>query len=225
MTMQMTDPVTLGTPSSEPPVRLLVVDDHDIVREGIASILRTEPDFVVVGQAGSGEEALQQVGRLKPDVVLLDLKMAGMGGVEACRQINASYPGAAVIILTAFLDSDTIYNCIQAGAKGYVIKDVERLDLKRMIRAVARGESVLDHKATGPVIERLKRGEVQRPQLNEREITILRLISEGLTNKEIGQKLYLSEATIKDQVKKISDKFGVEHRISAVIAAAKEGFI
>jgi DNA-binding NarL/FixJ family response regulator len=207
-------------------IRLLVVDDYDIVREGIASILRVEPDFEVVGEVTSGEEALRLCPVLCPNVVLLDLKLGGIDGIETCQRLQQICPEAAVIILTAFLDSETIYRCIQAGAKGYVIKDVERLDLKRKIRAVARGEAVLDDKAAGPVMERLKQGAHRaRPQLVEREVTILKLIAEGLTNREIGQRLYLSEATIKDQVKKICEKLEVEHRISAVLAAAKEGLI
>jgi two-component system NarL family response regulator len=207
-------------------IRMLIVDDYDIVREGIASILRAEPDFEVVGEATSGEEALRLCRVLRPAVVLLDLKMHGMDGIETCRRLGETCPDAAVIILTAYLDSDTIYRCIEAGAKGYVIKDVERLDLKRKIRAVARGEAVLDDKAAGPVMERLKKATLAgRPQLTERELAILKAIAEGLTNKEIGQRLYLSEATIKDQVKKICDKLEVEHRISAVLAAAKEGLI
>lgn len=208
-------------------IRLLIVDDYDIVREGIASILRAEPDFEVLAEAASGEEALRLCPRLQPHVVLLDLKMTGMDGIEACRQLQHICPETAVIILTAYLDSDTVHKCIQAGAKGYVLKDVERLDLKRKIRAVARGDSVLDDKAAGPVMERLKQqsAQVARPQLTEREVIILKSISEGLTNKEIGQRLYLSEATIKDHVKKICDKLDVEHRISAVLAAAKEGLI
>jgi two-component system NarL family response regulator len=207
-------------------IRLLIVDDYDIVREGVASILRAEPDFDVVGEATSGEEALHLCQVLKPAVVLLDLKMNGMDGIETCRRMADTCPDAAVIILTAYLDSDTIYRCIEVGAKGYVIKDVERLDLKRKIRAVARGEAVLDDKAAGPVMERLKKAALaNRPQLTERELVILKAIAEGLTNKEIGQRLYLSEATIKDQVKKICDKLEVEHRISAVLAAAKEGLI
>lgn len=208
-----------------PRIKLLVVDDHSIVREGLCSILRTEPDFHVVGEAGDGEDALRQVACLRPDVVLLDLKMPGAPGTEVCRAITERHPETAVIILTAFLDSDMIYRCIQAGAKGYVVKDVERADLKRKIRAAARGEGVLDEKAASPVLERLRRGIKAPVQLTEREVTILRLIAEGLTNKEIGQQLYLSEATVKDQLRKVMDKFGVEHRISAVIAASKEGLI
>ena len=128
-------------------------------------------------------------------------------------------------LLTAFLDSDMIYRCIQAGAKGYVVKDVERADLKRKIRAAARGEGVLDEKAASPVLERLRRGARAPAQLTEREITILKHTAEGMTNKEIGQQLYLSEATVKDQLRKIMDKLGVDHRISAVIVASKEGLI
>lgn len=209
----------------EKKIKLLVVDDHSIVREGLCSILRAEPEFQVVGEAGSGEDALRMVERLRPDVVLLDLKMPGMSGIEACRAITASHADTSVIILTAFLDSDMIYRCIQAGAKGYVVKDVERADLKRKIRAAARGEGVLDDKAAAPVMERLRKGVKAPVQLTEREVTILKLIAEGLTNKEIGGQLYLSEATVKDQLRKIMDKFNVEHRISAVIAASKEGLI
>ena len=209
----------------ETKIKLLVVDDHSIVREGLCSILRAEPDFQVVGEAGDGAEALRLVARTRPDVVLLDLKMPGAPGTEVCRSIMERYPETAVIILTAFLDSDMIYRCIQAGAKGYVVKDVERADLKRKIRAAARGEGVLDEKAASPVLERLRKGTAAPVRLTEREVTILKSIAEGLTNREIGQQLYLSEATVKDKLRKIMDKFGVEHRISAVIAASKEGLI
>ena len=208
-----------------PHIRLVIVDDHSIVREGLCSILNAEPDFQVVGEASNGEEALRVVERARPDVVLLDLKMPGAPGADVCRDITAKRPETAVIILTAFLDSDMIYRCIQAGAKGYVVKDVERADLKRKIRAAARGEGVLDEKAASPVLERLRKGTAAPVQLTEREVTILRLIAEGLTNKEIGAQLYLSEATVKDQLRKIMDKYGVEHRISAVIAASKQGLI
>ncbi len=206
-------------------IKLLVVDDHSIVREGLCSILNAEPDFRVVGEAGDGTEALRLVENLRPDVVLLDLKMPGASGIDICRDIMERRPDTAVIILTAFLDSDMIYRCIQAGAKGYVVKDVERADLKRKIRAAARGEGVLDEKAASPVLDRLRRGAKAPVHLTEREVTILKYIAEGLTNKEIGQQLYLSEATVKDQLRKIMDKFNVEHRISAVIAASKEGLI
>lgn len=206
-------------------IKLLVVDDHSIVREGLCSILNAEPDFRVVGEASGGDEALQLVERVRPDVVLLDLKMPGTPGIDVCRAITEQRPETAVIILTAFLDSDMIYRCIQAGAKGYVVKDVERADLKRKIRAAARGEGVLDEKAASPVLDRLRRGGRAPVHLTEREVAILKYIAEGLTNREIGQQLYLSEATVKDQLRKIMDKFNVEHRISAVIAASKEGLI
>ena len=207
-------------------IRLLIVDDHDIVREGLTSILSEEPEFEVVGEAADGYAALKAVDRLKPAVVLLDMRMPGFDGIEVCREITAKYPDVRVIILTAFLDSDTINRCIQAGAKGYVIKDVERTDLKRSIRDVAHGEAVLDRKVHTAVVERLKReGDRNRPVLTDREVSILKLMAEGFTNRHIATKLYVSEGTIKDQLQKIMDKLGASNRVSALYVAAKEGLI
>ena len=207
-------------------IRLLIVDDHDIVREGLTSILGEEPEFEVVGEAADGYAALKAVDRLKPSVVLLDMRMPGFDGIEVCREITAKHPDVRVIILTAFLDSDTINRCIQAGAKGYVIKDVERTDLKRSIRDVAHGEAVLDRKVHTAVVERLKReGDRNRPVLTDREVSILKLMAEGFTNRQIAAKLYVSEGTIKDQLQKIMDKLGASNRVSALYVAAKEGLI
>ena len=209
-----------------PAIRLLIVDDHDIVREGLASILSQEPDFEVVGEACDGPSALQAIDRLRPSVVLLDMRMPGPDGIEVCREISARFADVRVIILTAFLDSDTINRCIQAGARGFVIKDVERTDLKRSIRDVARGEAYLDRKAHTAVLERLKRETARnRPVLNEREVSILKLMAEGFTNRQIAGQLYVSEGTIKDQLQKIMDKLGAANRVSALYLAAKEGLI
>jgi DNA-binding NarL/FixJ family response regulator len=208
------------------PIRLLIVDDHDIVREGLTSILSQEPDIEVVGEASDGASGLLAVARLKPSIVLLDMRMPGADGIEVCREITARFPDVRVIILTAFLDSDTINRCIQAGAKGYVIKDVERTDLKRSIRDVAHGEAFLDRKVHTVVVERLKReSERNRPVLTEREVSILKLMAEGHTNRQIASKLYVSEGTIKDQLQKIMDKLGATNRVSALYVAAKEGLI
>src|SRR5205085_1553310 len=199
-----------------PAALTVVVQDNGvgIPAEALAGFRQTPDHF-----------GLRLVDRRHPDVVLLDLRMPGTPGIDVCRAMTERHPQTAVIILTAFLDSDMIYRCIQAGAKGYVVKDVERADLKRKIRAAARGEGVLDVKAASPVLERLRRGARAPVHLTEREITILKLTAEGMTNKEIGQQLYLSEATVKDQLRKIMDKLGVDHRISAVIVASKEGLI
>jgi len=207
-------------------IRLLIVDDHAIVRQGLTSMLSEEPDFEIVGEAADGAAAMKAVDKLKPNIVLLDLRMPGIDGIDVCREISANHPDVRVIILTAFLDSDTINRCIQAGAKGYVIKDVERTDLKRSIRDVANGEAVLDRKVHTVVVERLKReSDRNRPVLTEREVSILKLMAEGFTNRQIATKLYVSEGTIKDQLQKIMDKLGASNRVSALYVAAKEGLI
>lgn len=207
-------------------IRILVVDDHAIVREGLITILSQEPDFEVIGEAMDGVSALEAVERLKPTVVLLDMRMPGMDGIEVCRAIITRFAGTRVIILTAFLDSETINRCIQAGATGYVVKDVERTDLKESIRGVARGEAFLDRKAHTVVVERLKRdGDRNRVVLNEREVSILKLMAEGCTNRQIATQLYVSEGTIKDQLQKIMDKLGATNRVSALYVATKEGLI
>jgi two-component system response regulator DevR len=207
-------------------IRLLIVDDHAIVRQGLTSMLSEEPDFEIVGEAADGAAAMKAVDNLKPNIVLLDLRMPGIDGIDVCREISANHPDVRVIILTAFLDSDTINRCIQAGAKGYVIKDVERTDLKRSIRDVANGGAVLDRKVHTVVVERLKReGDRNRPVLTEREVSILKLMAEGFTNRQIATKLYVSEGTIKDQLQKIMDKLGASNRVSALYVAAKEGLI
>jgi DNA-binding NarL/FixJ family response regulator len=209
-----------------PLIRILVVDDHAIVREGLTRILSQEPDFQIVGDASDGVTALTMVEQYRPSIVLLDLRMPGVDGIEVCRTITARFPDIRVIILTAFLDSDTINRCIQAGAKGYVVKDVERTDLNLSIRGVARGEAFLDRKAHTAVVERIKRdGERNRVVLNDREVSILKLMAEGSTNREIAGKLFVSEGTIKDQLQKIMDKLGATNRVSALYVAAKEGLI
>jgi len=208
------------------PIRILVVDDHAIVREGLTKILSQEPDFQIVGEAADGAAALAMVERLRPDIVLLDLRMPGGDGIEVCRSITTRFPEVRVIILTAFLDSDTINRCILAGAKGYVVKDIERTDLNLSIRDVAQGEAFLDRKAHTVVVERLKRdGDRNRVVLNEREVSILKLMAEGCTNRQIAAKLFVSEGTIKDQLQKIMDKLGATNRVSALYVAAKEGLI
>lgn len=208
------------------PIRLLIVDDHAIVRDGLSAILSQEADFQVVGQAADGRAALEAVERLQPDVVLLDMHMPGKDGVEVCGEISQRFPEVNVVILTAFLDSTIINRCIQAGAKGYMIKDVERTDLKRSIRDIARGEAFLDRRVHSAVIDRLKQADQRsRPVLNERELSILKLMAEGFTNRQIAGKLYVSEGTIKDQLQKIMDKLGATNRVSALYTAAKEGLI
>src|SRR5947207_3962234 len=138
-------------------IRLLIIDDHEMVREGLKAMLTTEPDFTIVGDAANAEQAFELIERLRPDVILLDIRLPGTSGIDVCRTVTERYPEAAVIILTTFTDESLVAQCIQAGARGFIIKDIERFDLKRSIRAVARGEAAIDPKAAVAVLARLRR--------------------------------------------------------------------
>src|SRR2546426_8839196 len=138
-------------------IRLLIIDDHEMVREGLKAILIAEPDFSIVGEAANAEQALELIERLRPEIALLDVRLPGVSGIEACRIVTEQYPETAIIILTSYTDEQLIAQCIQAGAKGFILKDVERFDLKRAIRAVARGEAAIDTKTAAAVLAQLRR--------------------------------------------------------------------
>src|SRR5947199_690611 len=138
-------------------IRLLIIDDHEMVREGLKAMLVAEPDFEIVGDAANAEQAFELLERLHPDVILLDIRLPGASGIDVCRTVTERYPDTAVIILTTFTDEDLVARCIQAGARGFIVKDIERFDLKRSIRAVARGEAAIDPKAAVAVLARLRR--------------------------------------------------------------------
>ncbi|HDN80099.1 MAG: DNA-binding response regulator [Chloroflexi bacterium] len=208
-------------------VKVVIVDDHEIVRKGLRSILESDARFDVIGEAATGEEALKVISSTKPDVALVDIRMPGMSGVELCCRLSKTVPETAVIILTSYLENELVYECIRAGAKGYILKDIESLDLKRSILAVVQGEAVLDPKATSIVMEHLRKDEELgglRP-LSPKEMEILRLISQGLSNKEIAAKLFLSENTIKGYVQEILRKLGARNRIEAIMIALRRGLI
>jgi two-component system, NarL family, response regulator DevR len=210
------------------PVRLLLIDDHKIVLEGLKSTFELEDDFTVVGLATDGLEALRLFSRLRPDVVLLDLMLKGESGVDICKSLLENDPEANVVILTTFLDEDKLFQCIIAGARGYVIKDVEPDELKKIIRGVAEGQSILDPQITSPVMQRLRRQEVERSKeamLSPRRIEVLQLLAEGLTNKEIGRMLYLSESTIKYHVHQAMQVFGVQRRAELVREVMRSGIV
>jgi len=210
------------------PIRILLVDDHHIVRQGIRALLELEKDLEVVGEAANGEKALELVEKLDPDVVLLDVKMPGMGGVEVCRQALARHPELPILILTAFSDDESVLQCIRAGAKGYVLKDVDVVRLVRVIRALHRGESVLDPKVTGVVmheLRRIPRKDEDEATFNEREIEIAKLMAQGLTNKEIGQRLFLSTSAVKFHIHNIMQKLGVTSRVAVIYELSKRGLI
>src|SRR5579885_1906383 len=212
-------------------IRLLIVDDHEMVREGLKAILVSEPDFSIVGEAASAEQALELTERLQPDIALVDIRLPGTNGIELCRIINERYPQTAVIILTTFTDESLVAQCIQAGARGFIVKDIERLDLKRSIRAVARGEAAIDTKVAASVLAQLRRNPLSSEaspspdRLSSQQLVILRLIAQGLSSREIATQLYLSENTVKGYVQEILHRLGVKNRTEAVMVAVKQGWL
>jgi DNA-binding NarL/FixJ family response regulator len=208
-------------------IRVLIVDDHEMVREGLMAMLQPERDIDVVGQTGYGEAVSDLVENTRPDVVLLDARLPDISGVEVCRRLSVSHPGVAVVILTTYTDPDLVQECIQAGARGYVVKDVERFSLKESIRAVYRGQSVLAPQVAGHVIDRARTRKAGSPQtaLSASQVAILRLISRGHSNREIAAEVHLSENTVKTHVQEIFRKLGVRNRVEAAILAGKSGWI
>jgi two-component system, NarL family, response regulator DevR len=211
-------------------IRLLIIDDHEMVREGLKAMLLAEPDFSIVGDAANAEQALALIERLRPDVVLLDVRLPGVSGVEICRTVTEKYPASAVIILTTFTDEHLVAQCIQAGARGFIVKDIERFDLKRSIRAVARGEAAIDPKAAVAMFAQLRRSphshsETLPEPLSSQQLVILRLVAQGLSSREIATQLYLSENTVKGYVQEILHRLGVKNRTEAVMVAVKQGWL
>jgi DNA-binding NarL/FixJ family response regulator len=203
-------------------IRVLIVDDHPVVRDGIAGMLAGQPDLEVVAEAGTGREALLQVERHDPDVVLMDLRMPVMGGVAAITELRAQGARAAVLVLTTYDRDDDIVPAIEAGATGYLLKDTPREELFRAVRAASRGESAL----TPSVAARLL-GRVRAPQqaLSPREIEVLEHAARGRTNRQIGRLLHVSEATVKTHLLRAYDKLGVNDRTAAVVAALQRGLL
>lgn len=211
-------------------IRLLIIDDHEMVREGLKAMLTAESDFAIVGDAANAEQAFELIERLRPDVLLLDVRLPGMSGIDVCRAVTERYPETAVIILTTFSDEILVAQCIQAGARGFIVKDIERFDLKRSIRAVARGEAAIDPKAAVAVLAQLRRApqlstEPSPEPLSPQQIVILRLVAQGLSSREIATQLYLSENTVKGYVQEILHRLGVKNRTEAVMVAVKQGWL
>lgn len=211
-------------------IRLLIIDDHEMVREGLKAILMTEPDFSIVGDAATAVQALELIERLQPDIALLDVRLPDASGVEVCRTVTERFPETAVIILTTFTNETLVAECIQAGARGYIVKDIERFDLKRSIRAVARGEGAIDSKAAAVLMTQLRRAPQSNPEpslesLSSQQLVILRFVAQGLSSREIAKKLYLSENTIKGYVQEILHRLNVKNRTEAVMVAVKHGWL
>lgn len=207
------------------PVRLLLVDDHKVVRQGLRFILDPDPRFEVLAEAGSGEEALRVLSGLEPDAVILDLHLPDAAGAEICRRIVELHPKVAVLILTAFVDRQLVDACLRAGARGYLLKDVENLHLEEQILAAVRGQTPLDPRAAGIVTDFLLQHEPSTEQLSPREMEVLQLLSQDLTNREIGAELYISENTVKQHVKKILAKLEARNRVEATLKARERNLL
>jgi NarL family two-component system response regulator LiaR len=208
-------------------VRVMVVDDHAIVREGLRTFLGMLPDIELVGEAATGEEALAAAERVEPDVVLMDLVMPGMDGIEAIRLLRARSPQVKVIALTSFSDDDKLYPAIKAGAAAYLLKDVGPRELAEAIRAAARGEAHLHPEITRRLMSGIagERPAVSQEPLTDREREVLRCLGRGLSNKEIGTELFISEKTVKTHVSNILGKLGLPDRTQAALYAVKHGVV
>jgi DNA-binding NarL/FixJ family response regulator len=207
-------------------VRVVLVDDHEIVRAGLATLLDQEDDITVVGAAASAERAIELIDVLSPDVAVVDHNLPGMSGVALCEHLGARSPDVKVIILTTFLDDEIVSRAVEAGARAYLHKDVDATNLKRAIRAVARGEEVLDPKVAGRVTRwaRASRSGAEE-RLSAREIDVLRLAATGLANSEIAHRLGLSENTVKTYLRRTMQKLRCRSRTEAALVAAKRGLL
>jgi two-component system, NarL family, response regulator DevR len=203
--------------------RVFLLDDHEIVRRGIRELLEAEDDLVVVGEAGTAEEAYGRIPATSPDVAVLDVRLPDGDGVEVCREIRSKRPEIACIMLTSFSDDEAVYSAIMAGAAGYVLKQVRGSDLVDGIRRVAAGESLLDPSITTRVLERLRHQDDadELAVLSPQERRILELIAEGLTNRQIGERMFLAEKTVKNYVSNLFSKLGMSRRTEAAAYAAR----
>jgi two-component system, NarL family, response regulator len=207
--------------SKEGAIRVLIADDHPVVREGVAAMIERRPDMTVVGEAATGREAVAAYRAAQPDVVLMDLRMPDMTGVEAIGAIRGEFPGARIIVLTTYDGDEDIYRGLQAGARAYLLKDAPRDDLLDAIRAVHAGQSRIPPAVAARLAERVLAG----PELTARELEVLQGIVAGRSNKEIGAALGISEGTVKAHVNNILGKLGVNDRTQAVTTALQRGIV
>ncbi len=213
---------------SEQPIKVLLVDDHEMVRIGLAAVLGTEEDIEVVGEASNGAEGIRLAEQYKPDVILMDLVMDGMDGIETTKRVLAIYPECKVIVLTSFIDDEKMYPAIEAGAFSYLLKTLRASEIADAIRAAVRGQSVLESQVAAKMMDRLRQPKEQRAaheELTEREMEVLRLLAQGRSNQEIAEQLYIGIKTVKFHVTNLLAKLGVEDRTNAAIYAYKHGLV
>lgn len=217
----------LGTKIMGNEIRILICDDHAVVREGLRALISTEPDMIIAGEAVNGENAVAAFRELRPDVTLLDMVMPRMDGVEALKIIVSEFPGARVLVLTSFSDDEMVFPAIKAGALGYLLKDSTPEELVRAIRTVNRGEASLHPSIARRLIQELSRPATLPPTqepLTEREMEVLRLVAKGYSNEEIGDSLVVSERTARGHVSSILSKLHLANRTQAALYALREGF-
>jgi two-component system, NarL family, response regulator DegU len=214
-------------------IKVLIVDDHRVVREGLSAILKSKENLDVVGEAQDGQEAVEHVRTLEPDVVLMDVSMPRMGGVEATRIIKREFPHIGIIALTMYEEQQYIFDLVRAGATGYLLKDSDSAQIVKAIESIYRGESLIHPSVASKILAEFsllaqkkgKRASWVEHDLTEREITVLRLVADGKTNKEIANALDLSEKTVKNHVRNIFHKLQVYDRTQAAILAIRKGLI
>jgi DNA-binding NarL/FixJ family response regulator len=206
--------------------RILLVDDHEVVRIGLKSLLERHPQFTVVGEAGSAREALEQVENLKPEIVVMDIRLPGTSGIEACEEIVTKFPGTKVIMLTSYAEDEMLFSAIRAGASGYVLKQIGSDDLIKAVESVSRGEALLDPAVTQRVFQEVRRAVKEEEasafaHLSQQEKHVLLLVSEGKTNREIAKALFLGEGTVRNYVSSILSKLAVNNRAEAAAYAVE----
>jgi two-component system response regulator DevR len=206
------------------PTRVFLLDDHEIVRRGLRELLEADGDLEVVGEAGTAEEALRRVPALAPDVAVLDVRLPDGDGVTVCREIRSRQPSVRCLMLTSYADDEALFDAIMAGASGYVLKQIKGSELVDAVRTVAAGKSLLDPGVTAQVLERLRggaMGDSRLESLTDQERRILELLAEGLTNREIAERMYLAEKTVKNYVSNLLAKMGMQRRTEAAVYAAR----
>jgi len=211
------------TPTVAVPVRVFLLDDHEVVRRGLRELLESEDDLEVVGEAGTAAEALARIPATRPDVAVLDIRLPDGDGVEVCRDVRARHPEIHCLILTSYSEDEALFQAIMAGASGYLLKQVKGTDLVDGVRRVASGQSLLDPSVTAAVLERLRTGpetDERLGRLTDQERRILDLVADGLTNRQIAEQVHLAEKTVKNYVSNILSKLGMQRRTQAAVYAA-----
>jgi len=224
--------VTSIAPGEDAPLRVLIVDDHELFRRGLDLVLRAEPDLDVVGEAADGGEAIERAAELQPDVVLMDVRMPGLGGIEATRRIRSAQPATRIVMLTSSEDEEDLFASVRAGASGYLLKEVSIEEVADAVRAVARGQALITPSMASKLLSefnilsrRVDEQHGHAPRLTDREIEVLRLVAKGMSNKDIAAELVIAQNTVKNHVRNILEKLQMRSRMEAAMYAVREKLV